>query len=133
MRAPPPELYASALPPYPAFLRHRALTDATHAVIVPEGKAFPIARSARRRLHFRMSPAQNVAEVTSPRTYAEWRPRIMSAAFSPIMAEGACVLPLTRSGMIEASATRNPSTPRTRNVGSTTERSSAPMRQVPTG
>ena len=45
----------------------------------------------------------------------------MSAAFSPIMAEGAWVLPLTRSGMIEASATRSPSTPRTLKVGSTTE------------
>ncbi len=57
----------------------------------------------------------------------------MSAAFSPIIAEGAWVLPLMRSGMIEASATRKDSTPRTLNVGSTTERSSPPMRQVPTG
>ena len=51
----------------------------------------------------------------------------------PIIAEGAWVLPLTRSGMIEASTTRRPSIPRTRSVGSTTARSSTPMRHVPTG
>ena len=44
---------------------------------------------------------------------AALRPRIMSAAFSPIIAEGAWVLPLTSSGMIEASTTRRPSMPRT--------------------
>ena len=35
-------------------------------------------------------------------------------------------------GMIEASATRSPSMPRTRSAGSTTARSSVPIRQVPT-
>jgi pimeloyl-ACP methyl ester carboxylesterase len=61
------------------------------------------------------------------------RPKIRSAAFSPIMVDGASVLPLIRIGMIEASATRKPWTPRTRRVGSTTERSSLPIRHVPTG
>ena len=59
--------------------------------------------------------------------------RISWAARSPIIAEGAAVLPLTRVGMMEASTTRRPSTPRTRSSGSSTARSSAPMRQVPTG
>jgi len=36
----------------------------------------------------------------------------MSAAFSPIIAQGAWVLPLITRGMIEASTTRKPSTPR---------------------
>ena len=46
--------------------------------------------------------------------------RIMAAAFSPIMKQGATVLPLVTMGITEASATRTPSTPRTRNCGSTT-------------
>ena len=37
-----------------------------------------------------------------------------SAARSPIMIEGALVLPPVIDGMIEASATRSPCTPRTR-------------------
>ena len=35
------------------------------------------------------------------------------------------------AGMMDASATRSPSTPRTRSRASTTDASSAPMRQVP--
>lgn len=62
-----------------------------------------------------------------------FRPRIMSDAFSPIIAVGACVLPLMRRGMIEASAIRSAETPRTRSYGSTTACSSLPIRQVPTG
>ena len=44
--------------------------------------------------------------------------RIMSAAFSPIIIEGALVLPPISVGMIEASTTRNPSRPCTRNYAS---------------
>ena len=40
--------------------------------------------------------------------------RIMSAAFSPIMIDGAFVFPDTISGMIDASATHKPSIPCTR-------------------
>jgi len=59
--------------------------------------------------------------------------RISSAAFSPIMMEGALVLPEVRVGMIEASATRRPSMPWTRSRSSTTAIGSEPILQVPTG
>ena len=59
--------------------------------------------------------------------------RIISAAFSPIMMEGALVLPEVRVGMIEASATRRPSMPWTRSRSSTTAIGSEPILQVPTG
>ncbi len=49
------------------------------------------------------------------------------------MIEGAFVFPETIFGMIEASATHSPSTPRAFSFGSTTASSSDPMRQVPTG
>lgn len=56
-----------------------------------------------------------------------------SAAFSAIMMVGALVLPPIKRGITEASTTRRPATPRSRNSASTTAPSSAPMRQVPTG
>src|SRR5262249_18089230 len=55
------------------------------------------------------------------------------AAFSPIMIDGALVLPDVSVGMIEASATRRPKMPRTRRLSSTTAVASLPILQVPTG
>src|ERR1700712_893072 len=54
-------------------------------------------------------------------------------AFSPIMMDGALVLPEVSVGMIDASATRNPSMPCTRSSLSTTAMGSKPILQVPTG
>jgi hypothetical protein len=61
------------------------------------------------------------------------RPARSSAAFSPIMIEGALVLPDVSVGMIEASATRRPSMPQTQSWSSTTASAFAPIRQVPKG
>src|SRR3954452_4657863 len=63
------------------------------------------------------------------------RPRMWSAAFSPVMIDGALRLPLVTRGKIEESATRNPSTPITRHSGSTTLMTSSarPILQVPHG
>jgi hypothetical protein len=55
------------------------------------------------------------------------------AQCSPIIMAGAFVLPPGMTGMIDASATRRPSMPRTFRVGSTTARWSVPIRQVPDG
>ena len=57
----------------------------------------------------------------------------MSAAFSPIMIDGALVLPDVSVGMIEASAIRSPGMPWTRSWESTTAIGSDPILQVPTG
>ena len=62
---------------------------------------------------------------------AGWR--TMSAARSPIIIAAALVLPETTVGMIEASATRRPLIPRTRNSGLTTAIASLPILQVLVG
>src|SRR4051812_15424127 len=65
--------------------------------------------------------------------HTTWPARMIAAPFSPIMIEGAWVLPLIRVGMIEASMTRRPSRPRTRSWVSTTAISSVPILQEPAG
>jgi hypothetical protein len=60
-----------------------------------------------------------------------WRTR--SAQRSPIMIVAALVLPEMTVGMIEASATRSPVTPRTLSSGSTTAIASIPILQVLVG
>ena len=57
----------------------------------------------------------------------------MSLAFSAIMMVGALVLPEVMVGMIEASAMRRPSRPRTRRRSSTTAMGSEPILQVLVG
>ena len=59
--------------------------------------------------------------------------RIMRDAFSPIMIDGALVLPEVSVGMIDASATRSPCIPCTRSWSSTTAIGSDPILHVPTG
>jgi hypothetical protein len=56
-----------------------------------------------------------------------------SAAFSPIMMVAAFVFDPIRLGMTELSQIRNPSSPCTRNAGSTTAIASTPILQVLTG
>ena len=59
--------------------------------------------------------------------------RIIREAFSPIMIDGALVFPDVSVGMTDASATRRPCMPCTRNWSSTTAIGSWPILQVPTG
>jgi hypothetical protein len=59
--------------------------------------------------------------------------KIISLAFSAIMIVGALVLPDIKRGITEASTTRKPVTPITRNWGSTTAIASRPILAVPTG
>jgi hypothetical protein len=49
------------------------------------------------------------------------------------MTAAAFVFPLGRDGMIEASITRSPVTPRTRRLGSTTDVSAVPIAHDPVG
>jgi hypothetical protein len=58
---------------------------------------------------------------------------IASDPFSAIMIVAGWILEDGIAGMTDASATRKPSKPRTRNSGSTTAVSSCPIRQVPQG
>ncbi|GEM_PF-5327672 len=58
--------------------------------------------------------AGTIAADLAPPGYAA-AASIIRDAFSPIMIDGALVLPDVKVGMIEASATRNPSIPCTRN------------------
>ena len=63
------------------------------------------------------------------------RRAMISTALSAIASTGALVFPLGIVGMIDASITRRPSTPRTLRSAVTTASGSPsrPMRQVPTG
>jgi membrane protease YdiL (CAAX protease family) len=74
-------------------------------------------------------PASRIASLRSGKTQSR---SMMLAPCSPIIIAGAFVFPPVMAGMTEASATRSPSTPSTRSSGSTTARSSVPIRQVPT-
>ena len=83
-------------------------------------------------------PKARVAHYRRPSTRPTRKPHAaasstMSDAFSPIMIEGALVLPEVSVGMIEASATRSPEMPITRSFSSTTACGSEPILQVPTG
>jgi hypothetical protein len=80
------------------------------------------------------TPVKRVCVHTfAQRTRRDHSPAMIDAHFSPIMTHAACVGAFTIVGMIDASAMRRPSMPRTRRSPSTTaSRSDAgPMRQVP--
>ena len=61
------------------------------------------------------------------------RPMIIAAARSAMASTVALVFAAGTEGITDASATRSPSTPRSRSVRSTTEAASAPNLHVPTG
>lgn len=76
---------------------------------------------------------EELKEMCSVGSQTWWPARMMADPFSPIMIEGAWVLPLMSFGMIEASMTRRPSSPWTRSWVSTTAKSSLPIEHEPTG
>lgn len=88
------------------------------------------ARVARWARPIRLPPAPCRVRAGGTTVYARVR---KSAAWAPMNILGAWVCPRTSTGIIEASATRRPRTPRTRSCGSTTLFSSEPIRQVPAG
>src|SRR6185312_14033180 len=104
------------------FLDNSSLSDVVHAT-----HRNPL-RQPRAKLHRRSPTHRNYQPVGS--VYAD---RISSDAFSAIITVGACVLPETMVGMIEASTTRRRSMPCTFSSASTTECASAPIFAVPTG
>lgn len=90
----------------------------------PGGKRFEDARTRRRNSRWRLgdglqgSVDVQTVKLAAPLSdpYAEAAvARTISAHFSPIMMEGALVFPDVKVGMMEASATRNPVMPCTRN------------------
>jgi len=97
--------------------------------------AFRAARASLARARLRARPVLWWAGSARWRGWAYTRSAAItkSAQRSPIMIEGALVLPPTILGITLASATHRPSSPLSFRVGSTTALSSAPMRQVPTG
>lgn len=92
----------------------------------PEGDAFTRSQPAAAAPGGRMACADDGSAARAP-------PAIIAVAFLAIMIVGAFVLPLVSVGMMDASATRSPSGPRTRRCGSTTAISSMPNLHVPTG
>ena len=66
-------------------------------------------------------------DVKTSRAGSGLRPASKPEPFSPIMSDGALVLPLVIVGMIDTSITRNPSIPCTRNCSSTTTIVSIPI------
>ena len=81
----------------------------------------------------RISLSRTPISTHVPKTHPPASPKTISAAFSPIIMQGAFVFPDVRVGMIDASATRSPWIPRTRNPASTTAIGSDPILHVPTG
>ena len=71
--------------------------------------------------------------LTAPRSRGYFRPRIRSAARSAMAMVAAFTIACGNDGITDASTTRRPWVPRTRNARSTTAFSSVPIRQVPTG
>jgi hypothetical protein len=87
----------------------------------------------RRRLRVQVRQLVPAATSSPSASRSPSEAAMSSDARSPIMTVGAAVLPDGMTGMIDASATRSPSTPRTRSSGSTTASSPVPIRHVPTG
>lgn len=104
--------------------------------------AWTTSSAARTRTGEHANSSANLRRSATPSTLNHhrqlphpWRQpcsRMIRPQRSPIIIDGALVLPEVMVGMIAALARRRPVTPRTRSWGSTTAWGSVPMRQVPT-
>jgi len=121
-----PGLPSRLLPPHARDDRHGSQMDGSRAhvafnrlvqlgqlLVTPGGRGLP--PRARRGIHLSL----------------QRHSAMRAAARSAIAQTVALVFAETTDGITDASATRSPSSPRTRNSGSTTAMSSIPIRQVP--
>ena len=122
------------------IMGHRECDEAAKKGTIGPGRKTPLPAYGRvaRCLQGKSGSGAGLSHTTFGAPGSSWSggyaaASIIREAFSPIMIDGALVLPDVSVGMMEASATRRPPIPWTRSWSSTTAIGSWPILQVPTG